>query len=215
MELQERAERTRRALIRGAAEVFDRIGYERATLSKISEAAGATKGALYFHFSTKAELAQAVRTEARAASAAAVDELARRPVLALQTVIDIAHALAHALWTDPLIRADARLSRDSEFPERSRPDCYEDWLDAIRTLLERAKADGSLLPETDSDSVAALVLSLVAGAELFSRDGEPEGIPGETPNEWVARVWSLVLPRLAPAAQLPLLRPAGMEGGGE
>ncbi|MEV4432060.1 ScbR family autoregulator-binding transcription factor [Streptomyces sp. NPDC049585] len=218
MEQQERAERTRRALIRGAADVFDRIGYERATLSRISAAAGATKGALYFHFSTKADLAQAVRDEARTASTAAVDALARRPVLALQTVVDLTHHLSRALRTDPLTRADVRLSRDAEFPERSRPDCYEEWGAAVRSLLQRAKADGSLLPDADEDSVAALALSLVAGAELFSRDGDGDGYGGAgrgADAEWIARVWALVLPRLVPQDRLPLLRPAGIEVGSE
>ncbi|MER6968845.1 TetR family transcriptional regulator, partial [Streptomyces halstedii] len=47
---QERSERTRRNLVGAASTVFDQSGYERATLSAISERAQVTKGALSFHF---------------------------------------------------------------------------------------------------------------------------------------------------------------------
>lgn len=58
MARQERAIRTRRALLVAAAEVFDEVGYEAATISDVLKKSGMTKGALYFHFTSKEELAQ-------------------------------------------------------------------------------------------------------------------------------------------------------------
>ncbi|MGK5627535.1 ScbR family autoregulator-binding transcription factor [Streptomyces sp. URMC 123] len=235
-ERQERAERTRNALIRAAAEVYDRIGYERATLALISSAAGVTKGALYFHFATKAELAEAVRCAAGTATRAAVEELARRhtaavpPVPALQTVIDVTHLLARALRTDPAVRAAVRLTREAGLPDSPGHDCYRVWGEAVRTLLERARLDGSLRPEPDIPSVAALALYIVAGTELFSRDGAPAGPgpgpgagsrPGSgpdrgpeaecAPERWIAPLWSLALPQITPSEHLALLRAEGSE----
>lgn len=60
---QERAVRTRRAILEAAAAVFDERGYEAATIADILARAGVTKGALYFHFSSKQELAQGVLDE--------------------------------------------------------------------------------------------------------------------------------------------------------
>src|ERR1700760_667721 len=57
---QERAERTRETIIRAAASIFERDGFAAAPLSGITRRATVTKGALYFHFSSKRELAQAV-----------------------------------------------------------------------------------------------------------------------------------------------------------
>lgn len=65
---QERSERTRRNLVGAASTVFDQSGYERATLSAISERAQVTKGALSFHFAAKADLARAVQADACAVS---------------------------------------------------------------------------------------------------------------------------------------------------
>ena len=51
---QERALRTREALIESAAEVFDREGFSVASLTAISSRAGVSNGALHFHFASKA-----------------------------------------------------------------------------------------------------------------------------------------------------------------
>lgn len=61
---QERAARTRRTLIRAAAEVFAREGFAPASLTTISRQAGVSNGALHFHFTSKNALAQAVEEEA-------------------------------------------------------------------------------------------------------------------------------------------------------
>src|SRR5216117_2644416 len=55
---QERAERTRGRILDAAAAVFDERGFSGASLSDILARAGVTKGALYFHFSSKEELAK-------------------------------------------------------------------------------------------------------------------------------------------------------------
>lgn len=60
MARQLRAEQTRAAIIAAAADLFDRQGYESTSLSDIVEHAQVTKGALYFHFAAKQELAHAI-----------------------------------------------------------------------------------------------------------------------------------------------------------
>ncbi|NEE26311.1 TetR family transcriptional regulator, partial [Streptomyces sp. SID7982] len=60
MTKQERATRTRQALIRSAAVVFEQHGYAQARLVLISSGAGVSTGALHFHFENKAAVAEAV-----------------------------------------------------------------------------------------------------------------------------------------------------------
>ncbi|MFF0142709.1 TetR family transcriptional regulator [Streptomyces sp. NPDC005227] len=60
MTRQERAVRTREALIEAAAQLFDRDGYEVTSLAAVTAKAQVSAGALYFHFATKADLADAV-----------------------------------------------------------------------------------------------------------------------------------------------------------
>ena len=63
MAQQERAVRTRRAVLEAAAGVFAERGYAAATIAEILNRAGVTKGALYFHFDSKAALARGVLEE--------------------------------------------------------------------------------------------------------------------------------------------------------
>jgi AcrR family transcriptional regulator len=60
MAQQERAVRTRNALIESAAELFCKDGFDVVSLSTISTRAGVSNGALHFHFASKAALASAV-----------------------------------------------------------------------------------------------------------------------------------------------------------
>nr|QIY76262.1 helix-turn-helix transcriptional regulator [Streptomyces sp. RLB1-33] len=71
---QVRAVRTRRALVRAAAEVFAEDGYALASLPVISRRAGVSTGALHFHFPSKDLLAR----EVEAAATVSVQRLAVR-----------------------------------------------------------------------------------------------------------------------------------------
>jgi AcrR family transcriptional regulator len=53
---QERTAVTRNLLLSAAEQVFARVGYEKAQVEEIAEAAGYSKGALYAHFKSKEEL---------------------------------------------------------------------------------------------------------------------------------------------------------------
>jgi AcrR family transcriptional regulator len=67
---QERAAVTRDLLLRAAEQVFARVGYEKAQVEQIAEAAGFSKGGLYAHFKSKEELFLALY-EAKTASSLA------------------------------------------------------------------------------------------------------------------------------------------------
>ncbi|MFJ5680523.1 ScbR family autoregulator-binding transcription factor [Streptomyces sp. NPDC093097] len=213
---QARAERTRKALLRTAAEAFDRIGYERATLGEISRAAGVTKGALFFHFPSKAELAHAIQVSVCAQFRATLEALAQRPGPAMQNVIDITHILAGKLRDEAATRAAIRLAQECGPPAgRSATDCFQLWLNSLEKLLHRATADRSFLPQPDNRAIAALLLSIVVGTQLFSRDLCPPTTP-ESPGataggsvataDWLERTWALILPQVVPAGQLARLR---------
>src|SRR5690349_15678517 len=103
---QERAFRTRRIILEAAAKVFEERGYQAATISEILSAAGVTKGALYFHFESKEQLAQGV-----------LNEQDQRFVIPdrdykLQELADAVLLHAYRLQSDPMVRAGVRLTMD-------------------------------------------------------------------------------------------------------
>lgn len=224
---QERAEQTRRSLIRAAALTFDDVGYERSSLTRISEAAGVSKGALSFHFASKDELADAVQESAHLAARTVVDAVRRRPGPALQSVIDITHELAALLERDPVARAGARLARERPASTELPHHWNAAWAEAVRRLLRHARTDGSLIPGANVHTVAVLVAYLMSGLETTVRDHgvlaelvPPQGAddPPEPPRAWLSRIWELVLPEVAAVGHLPVLmahgsRPCGDEDG--
>lgn len=146
MARQERAIRTRQAILVAAAEVFDEVGYEAATISEILKRAGMTKGALYFHFTSKEELAQGVLAQQ-------VDVLPPVPPreLKLQEVVDESLMLTHLLMKetgDPIVRGSVRLTVDSGMPQDGldRRVPMQGWQDHSRALFEAAKEAGRSFP---------------------------------------------------------------------
>ena len=59
MAQQDRARLTRDRIILGAAVTFCRVGYQAATIDDIATEAAVTKGAIYFHFTSKEHVVSA------------------------------------------------------------------------------------------------------------------------------------------------------------
>lgn len=204
---QERAERTRETIIRAAASIFERDGFAAAPLSGITRRATVTKGALYFHFSSKRELAHAVIAEAADTLQVLLGEARRRQgaQLPLQIVIDLSHALVGRLADDPVLRAGLRLGGDSDlFPEREEG-LSVDWSALVDELLrkpgtEQAEPPGSAEPGHRSGPLA----SILTGLELLYRRS-PEQIQADT----LTSIWRLLLQGLARAGEAASYDPAG------
>ncbi|WP_406864143.1 ScbR family autoregulator-binding transcription factor [Streptomyces sp. HUAS MG47] len=166
---QERAIRTRQRILAVAAEVFDEAGYDATTISDILKRSGLTKGALYFHFTSKEDIAQAVL-------AAQVDALPQVPPqeLKLQQSMDEALLLAHLLQPetgDPIIQAGVRLTVDqgTRIDNLQRRTAMDGWTERTRALLEEAKACGETLPHVDTDGLAKLLVGSFTGVQVLSR----------------------------------------------
>lgn len=162
MAKQERAVRTRRRILASAAEVFEARGYEAATISEVLAATGVTKGALYFHFPSKEELAQAILREQ--------DQQRFAPERAskVQQLADTALMHAHALRSDPMVRAGVRLTMDQTTRGLDREGPFLRWRAVVRELLEKAQAQGELLPHVVPEESAGVLVGSFAGVQSMS-----------------------------------------------
>ncbi|MEO7018131.1 MAG: TetR family transcriptional regulator, partial [Leifsonia sp.] len=115
---QARAQRTRNTIIVGAATAFDRQGYSTASIADIASAAGVTKGALYFHFQSKDDIARAVIQRQHELSFAAGAAIIGEARPALETMIRLCAGLAEQLVSDPVVKAGIRLTTDVSTFER-------------------------------------------------------------------------------------------------
>ncbi|MDQ0794835.1 ScbR family autoregulator-binding transcription factor [Streptomyces sp. B1I3] len=165
MAKQDRSVRTRQKVLEAAATVFDRLGYQATTVSEIAAEAGTTKGAVYFHFKGKEELAQVILRKQRQDTEAA---LVPQPIK-LQEIADSGMVLAERLRTDSLVRASIRLSLDQQAGDLDRGSAFRDWSRFNLDILEEAGRQGELLPHVDPAAIAELFVGSFSGLQHMSQ----------------------------------------------
>ncbi|MFE5143548.1 ScbR family autoregulator-binding transcription factor [Streptomyces fagopyri] len=159
---QERAIRTRRAILNAAASVFDERGYEAATIGEVLARAGVTKGALYFHFPSKQALAEGVLAEQFSGFV-----LAPR-ASKLQELVDMGLALAYRMRRNPVVSASARLSLGQEMGVIFGTWTITTWLEATEKVLREAREQGELLPHVDPAESAWVFSAAWTGVQVYS-----------------------------------------------
>jgi AcrR family transcriptional regulator len=163
MAQQARAIQTRQSILLAAATVFDERGYGSATISEILARAGVTKGALYFHFASKEELALGVM-EAQLEVGALPCQLTK-----LQELVDQGLVLAHRLRHEPLVRASVGLAMEQGGGELDRGLPFHSWIARLETLLIEAKQQGEVLSHVDPAEAAQLLAGAFSGIQVMSQ----------------------------------------------
>ncbi|MGW0664985.1 ScbR family autoregulator-binding transcription factor [Streptodolium elevatio] len=187
---QERAVRTRQAIVEAAGAVFAEQGYGSARITEVYERAGVTKGAFYFHFDSKEQLAQEV-LDGQVARQTAFLALRPREVK-LQELVDSALLVAHRLTFDGLLQGSVRLSVDQGSELDRRPP-YRSWIEFQVDVLREADARGELLPGVDVAVAGELLVGAFSGVQLLS-----EVMTGRADvRERIAELYRLILPSLA------------------
>ncbi|MFJ8546494.1 ScbR family autoregulator-binding transcription factor [Streptomyces sp. NPDC093586] len=186
---QERAARTRQALIRAGAEVFAQEGFVSASLSAISRRAGVSSGALHFHFESKKALAEAVESEALEAVRRIVREASARDDRALAGLIDATHGLMNRIAEDVVVRAGFELSGD---PGRGEgPTLRWEWQQWVEGMVRRSAEEGWLAQGVSADDAAAAIVAATMGFEVMGTEDK-----AWLSEKKVAGFWELLLPRL-------------------
>jgi len=162
MAQQERAVRTRRAVLEAAAAVFAERGYAAATIGEILARAQVTKGALYFHFDSKAALAQGV-LEAQVTTDYHVPRELKQ-----QEWVDAGLTLAKRLPQEPLLLAGVRLSADLQGREVF-GSAWPAWTELTAAFLSEAKERGEVLPHVVPSESAQVFLGAWIGVQYVSQ----------------------------------------------
>ncbi|RYJ31686.1 transcriptional regulator, TetR family [Streptomyces sp. L-9-10] len=188
---QQRAVGTRAAILAAAASVFDRCGYDAATIAEITARSGTTKGALYFHFSSKEELARGVLRELTGV-------LAVEPADShVQELIDMTMALAYRSLRDPIVGAGLRLAGERGSVDFSGAGPLPAWAGLSEDVLLRAAERGELLPYAVPRETAELVVSAWAGIQVYARVAAGRrDVERRMSVLWAHLLPSVVMPRL-------------------
>lgn len=186
MAQQERAVRTRRAVIEAAATVFAERGYAAATIAEILDRAGLTKGALYFHFDSKESLARGV-IEAQVTR----DHWMPRESK-LQEWVDIAMTLAARVPKEVVLLAGIRLSADVQGREMF-GSAWPAWMEVVRTKVAEAKEQGEVMPHVDPKETAEFFVGAWIGMQSLS---EAYGNWADL-SERISGIFTYILPAIA------------------
>jgi AcrR family transcriptional regulator len=187
------AAETRERLLRAAADVFARRGYDGTRVADIAAAAGVSNGALYAHFGSKADLlVAALRTHGRRLLA---DLFAADPD---RSVTDLLIAIGRRLprRRDPqgylIVEALVAARRDEDVagPMRDYVGERAGWL---AELVRAGQSGGELDRELAPGALAHFCLLLAMGSALISPD-----LHAVDDAEWSALL-TRVVGALAPA----------------
>ncbi|MFI6684187.1 ScbR family autoregulator-binding transcription factor [Streptomyces sp. NPDC050485] len=186
---QQRAVRTRQALIRSAAEAFERYGYVQAKLAEISARAGVSVGALHFHFENKAAVASSVESTAALRLRRAAWNAQRPEMNAVQRLTATSYALADQLRRDVVCRAGLKLS--GETPREGGLDLRQEWQDFVQKVVAEASDEDLLIERVEQRGMADVIVAATTGFELLSRQ-DPAGVSPSL----LTNFWRLLLPRV-------------------
>lgn len=166
---------TRAKLIEAAQQLFSTSGYEHATVDDIARAAGYSKGAYYFHFSTKDDiLLELLRvwTESRTATLAEGDFDRMSPDELRETLAGFFSYADSPQWPGVLLEFWAQAVRNKEVGNRL-SSAYSVWRKRITTAFEGAARDG--LRVQSAEDAASVVLAAHDGFAVQVAIGSPGG----------------------------------------
>lgn len=165
--MQERAKISRQQILRGAADRFEISGYGSTSMNDIVSASRMTKGAVYFHFSSKDELAQAVIDEQHRISLASFSAAASTGAPALEQVIMVCNEIARQLIADPVVRAGIRLTLELNTADGPF-EPYLTWIRELQRLADIAQQEGDIRQDVTPESVGRVVTATFTGVQMVS-----------------------------------------------
>lgn len=179
-----------------------REGYANASLNEIIEEAGVTKGALYFHFGSKEELARGVIDAGYTRVVAEATGMMDRRSPALEATIEMSVLNVDLAESEPVVCAMFRLLVEIGDYRGTDEQPFDVWLEGLKELTKRAGDEGDLAEHVDTDAFALLLLEAIMGARTVG------AALGRTKHltERIEAMWSLLLPSVVPASKLDYFR---------
>lgn len=164
--MQQRARETRASVLLAAARVFDAHGYAGASIDQIAQEGGLTKGALYFHFESKADLALAVVEANYEIWQRLQAEGEARGLPPLAHIGVLLREVAVCFRDDVIIRGGMRLNADYEAIAAPLPVPFSNWIEYFTPLLTDAQLQGDVRADIDAAGLARVIVSGFFGVQL-------------------------------------------------
>lgn len=184
-----RADATRLQIILAASREFARKPYGQVSLDDILERAEVTKGAMYFHFRSKHELALAIIDRQNAMAHESMSEVLARKLSGLETLVDISCRFVARDISDEVGRAGLNLLESIGRADGVQARVLSEWTKAFAELVRRATAEGDVLPDRDPHDVGRLLVTVSMGLRQTTDIDHSQRYFAD-----LERTWALTLP---------------------
>lgn len=193
MPQQRRAQATRHAIIVAAAEEFVRRGYAGTPLSAILRRGRVTKGAFYFHFTSKEAVASIIVRMRYRRLSQLWRRWMRRELDPLSTAIGIIDEATTMVEQDVVLRAGMILASQRLFEQHEPPLKSVDWEALLVKLLRRSADNGQLRSGVDPSATARVIYTALIGVGTLGSGGRG----GMSMVDRVAELWRVMLRDIA------------------
>jgi AcrR family transcriptional regulator len=169
---QEHLDARRAEILEGARRAFARHGYEGATVARLEQETGLSRGAIFHYFDSKLDLFVELSY---------ADNLRYVGLLTEEGIEAVLRAIATADrdWLNVVIETQVRLRHDPELERRIlelEQRVERDQKTPMLASLERAQADGRLRTDLELGDVVDFVMILINGLALRIAQGDPMSI---------------------------------------
>ncbi|ORW27558.1 hypothetical protein AWB91_27285 [Mycobacterium paraense] len=168
-----RPDTTRDRLIAAAARQFAHHPYSAVSLDDILAEAELTKGAMYFHFSSKQALAIKIIDDLTEMSRTAVAELVDRNMSGLETLIEFVFVRAVHDTQYDVARAGVRLLDALENVSPLPRALWKSRKEFVSGLIKKAAAEGDIVAHQDPEDIANMLVALWVGIRRTSNLDKP------------------------------------------
>ena len=188
--MQRRSVETRETLLLAAAQEFDEHGYAAATLQGIADRLGKTKGALGYHFPSKASMALSIVERFYSALPGLVETYRTGGSMDVRSLVAMSLEVAGQFRDDVMVRAAVRLQRDADVVDAELPTPYVNWAALTEGALRDAESNGQLVAGLDVAAAARVLVAAFFGTQQVAT---ALGHRAEL-TDWVLDMWRVVLP---------------------
>ncbi|MHC6221209.1 TetR family transcriptional regulator [Arthrobacter sp. MMS24-S77] len=169
---------TRSEILRVAADVFAHKGFEQTRMDDIIREVGLTKGAIYFHFSSKALLAQAVIDEQKARWLRRVQEEVLSKDNPPEELRNLGKFMVRTVLSDSsawgVVHLANQLASVKGHPGSTSP--LAAWVDLVAGILQRGRASGVLTFSGDPSDAATVVVAAFDGLKSVTDALDPRDL---------------------------------------
>lgn len=190
-----KADATRRQLLDAALAVIAERGYAEATVDRIVEVAGVSKGVAYYHFSSKADIAESILVEGIGDLIASFQVIADEAVTATEALVSMVEVFASVIFENPAFGRFfvAELWRPGRAWSEVMRVHEQKLLALIETQLARGQREGTVRPELDASFEAVALVGMVLTTSLYCiGEGEVDGDFALSHQRFVAHICDFV-----------------------